>query len=424
LTAGRLLAKAGRHILLLEARDRIGGRIFTRHVAPPGGGDSIPVELGAEFVHGTPPITLSLLREAGLETYELDGRPLRFADGRLGLGSPEHSASSVLADMMSWVENQPSGTDSSFDDYLRVARVAAPQAKLARAYIEGFNAADAARIGVAALTRQQHAEDAIQADRVFRVRGGYDRLTAYLGRALCEAGGRLALEHVVRRIEWREHRVVVCGSAPDGPFEYQARHAVVTLPLGVLQARTVAFDPSPDRVLALADSLAMGAVVRVSLQFASKPWKSHDDLGFLFSPGEPIPTWWTPMPNPAPLLTGWVGGPKACALDRRLEESRNARALEDIALAELAKIFGSSAASLRGSLLAAHRHDWQTDEFTLGAYSYAPAGAVAASVRMTEPVSGTLFFAGEHTDTEGHWGTVHAALTSGARAAAQILAAP
>ncbi|HEX3846472.1 MAG TPA: NAD(P)/FAD-dependent oxidoreductase [Steroidobacteraceae bacterium] len=424
LAAGRLLAKAGRSTLLLEARDRIGGRIFTRHVIPGGGADPIPVELGAEFVHGMPAVTWSLLREGGLGTYELEGRPLRFADGRLGTGTPAESASDVLARMMSWLEAQPAGTDMAFDDYLRLAGTDAQQATMARSYVEGFNAADAARIGVAALTRQQHAEDAIEADRIFHVRGGYDRLTAYLAGSLQEAGARIALEHVVRRIEWRAGRVVVSGTAPGGAFEHRARRAVITLPLGVLQARKVAFAPAPHRVLELADSLAMGSVVRVSLLFTTKPWRAHGDLGFLFAPGEPVPTWWTPMPDPAALLTGWAGGPRAEALDRRLRESADAPELEEIALAELAKIFGSSTSALRAALVSAHRHDWQADEFALGAYSYAPAGALAASTRMTEPVADTLFFAGEHTDTEGHWGTVHAALASGVRAAGRILASP
>lgn len=410
---------------MLEARDRIGGRIFTRRATPGAGGEAVPVELGAEFVHGTPAATWSLLREGGLETYELEGRALRFADGRLGAGSPSESAASVLEQMMTWFEAQPAGTDLTFDDYLRVAGIDADRARLARAYVEGFNAADAARIGVAALTRQQHAEDAIEGDRIFHVRGGYDRLTAYLGKSLQEAGGRIELGHVVRRIEWSEGRVVVSGSTSGGgAFEHRARRAVITLPLGVLQARKVAFLPSPDRVLELADSLAMGAVVRMSLLFASKPWQRHGDLGFLFAFGEPIPTWWTPMPNPAALLTGWVGGPKARALERRLQESDGGRGLEEIALPELAKIFESSTSALRAGLVSVHRHDWQADEFALGAYSYAPAGAAAASARMAEPLSGTLYFAGEHTDTEGHWGTVHAALASGTRAAAKILASP
>ena len=76
---------------------------------------------------------------------------------------------------------------------------------------------------------------------------------------------------------------------------------------------------------------------------------------------------------------------------------------------------------LRSLLVSAHAHDWQSDPFSLGAYSYAPKGAVTASEEMARPVEDTLYFAGEHTDTSGHWGTVHAAMRSGLRAAQQLL---
>jgi monoamine oxidase len=62
-----------------------------------------------------------------------------------------------------------------------------------------------------------------------------------------------------------------------------------------------------------------------------------------------------------------------------------------------------------------HTHDWQRDPLIRGAYSYTPADAVGASDVSAQPVEDTLYFAGEHTDTTGHWGTVHAALRSGLR---------
>jgi hypothetical protein len=81
-------------------------------------------------------------------------------------------------------------------------------------------------------------------------------------------------------------------------------------------------------------------------------------------------------------------------------------------------------AELEQLLVAWYTHDWEHDEYARGAYSYVPAGALDAPDLMTAPVDGTLFFAGEHTDLEGHWGTVHAALASGARVAAGLLASP
>jgi monoamine oxidase len=89
----------------------------------------------------------------------------------------------------------------------------------------------------------------------------------------------------------------------------------------------------------------------------------------------------------------------------------------------LSKAFGVCTTALQRLLVSWHTHDWEADEFARGAYSYVPAGALDAPAKLTVPVADTLYFAGEHTDTVGDWGTVHGALRSGLRAARQILAA-
>jgi monoamine oxidase len=116
------------------------------------------------------------------------------------------------------------------------------------------------------------------------------------------------------------------------------------------------------------------------------------------------------------MLVGWVGGPKADAVS-------NAEQFLAQALRSLERIFSLAPRSLDAELRNWHLHDWQSDPYTLGAYSYAPVGAVDCSAEMAKPVDNTLFFAGEHTDITGHWGTVHGALRSGLRAAQQVLSA-
>ena len=126
--------------------------------------------------------------------------------------------------------------------------------------------------------------------------------------------------------------------------------------------------------------------------------------------------WWTPFPAQSNTLTGWVGGPRSEALANLTPEQ-----LGNLACETLAPIFSLPLETLRNQLIACHAHDWQRDGLFDGAYSYVPAGALDACTKMTIPADNTLFFAGEHTDTTGHWGTVHAAMRSGLRAAAQIL---
>jgi monoamine oxidase len=147
------------------------------------------------------------------------------------------------------------------------------------------------------------------------------------------------------------------------------------------------------------------------------------DFSFLFAREEIFPTWWTSMPDPAPLLTAWIGGRKALDLQRRMRAHADPFAIRNECLSELAKIFELSPPALENRLISWHAHDWQSDEYARGAYSYAPAGARDAAERMTVPVDDRLFFAGEHTDVEGHWGTVHGALASGKRAALQLMSA-
>jgi monoamine oxidase len=421
LAAARILARHGLAVALLEARDRVGGRVHTV-------GGAAPIELGAEFIHGLPQESWELLRDAGLGTYELRGSHLRFANNRL---QPVHSdgedAGSTLGSMIAWAESQPNGCDVTFAEYLRLREIDEANAREARNYVEGFNAADANLIGVQSLALQQRAEDAIEAERLFRVKLGYQELPLKMAADVRLAGGALLAGHVVRRITWRRGAIEVEGAEfPGREFQMRSRHCLITLPLGVLQAGTVTFAPSPARILAHAGRMAMGPVVRVTILFKSRFWQQGSPelahLSFLFASEEMPATWWTAEPDEAAMITGWIGGPRTALFRQRVAARGGSDPLLTECLDTLGRIFGRPAHELRGLVSSWHSHDWQQDEFAMGAYSYAPAGAVDASLRMTEPVEQTLFFAGEHTDTTGHWGTVHGAIRSGIRAAGQILA--
>jgi monoamine oxidase len=422
------LAEGGGHVAIVEARDRVGGRIATEHVSMAGALNTVPVELGAEFVHGLPQAIWTLIDEAHLATYELGGDHLCYERGRLQTCSEENGdPTSVLDEMMGWLARQPPGTDATFADYLHIAGIERRRGEQATAYVEGFNAADAHVIGVAALAQQQRAENTIQGDRLFHIRAGYDAVPNFLRERFERAGGSVLTGRRVTHVRSSPSGVSVCGTDAQGvTFEFHANHAVITLPLGVLQSGSVEFQPPPHGLLLHAGRMAMGAVLRVSLLFDSKFWtaaRRFEDFSFLFAREEIFPTWWTSKPDPAPLLTAWIGGRKALDLQRRMRAQADPLAVRNACLSELARIFELSPQALEKRLIGWHAHDWQSDEFARGAYSYAPAGARDASEHMTIPVDGRLFFAGEHTDVEGHWGTVHGALASGERAALQLMSA-
>ena len=413
LAAARTLAEAGRRVALIEARERVGGRIHTVQAIQ---GD-LPVELGAEFIHGLPAELIDLVDEAGLTRFELDGDSRCVSPGRgaarLGPCGDQHEVHQLFEEL-GHVQLSPDARDLSFSQFVGQQKLGPEAATWATNYVEGFNAADADRISIRALAKQQAAEDAISADRLFRVVEGYERVPQYLLRRFRDAGGELLRSTVVRSIDWEPGQVEV---ATDTGRVLLAKAAILTLPLGVLQARRVAFSPQPVEILKAADSLAMGLAARVVYEFDNSFWKEFASLkgvSFLFAPEATPPTWWTTSPQPGTTLTGWVAGRKAKKLEMDL--------LPETGLETLSVMLGSALHEVRKHLLRWHMHDWQIDPHSLGAYTYVPRGAIDASDQLSQPVAQTLFFAGEHTDTSGHWGTVHGALRSGYRAARQLLA--
>lgn len=384
------------------------------------------VELGAEFIHGLPPTAWSLVREAQLASIELQGKPFYFDGQQLGFSDARQGAAfRVMEEMETWLEQRQGKPDVTFEGYLRTAAVDSESGERAAAYVEGFNAADRNVVSATALARQSRAEDQIQGDRIFHLASGYDALPKYLAAQLSPAGTTLLLESSVREIHWSKYSVSVRGRAANGnEFRVEAPQAIVTLPLGVLQANSVSFDPVPAEIARHWNSLVMGRAERISLLFDRTFWSDKaPGLGFLFAPEEIIPAWWTRAPQDTPLITGWAAGARIMSRWQR-EGISGLPALTSVALQTLAHIFGAAEADLKRWLISAHHHDWQSDEFSRGAYSYVGVGGLEAAKIMSVPIAGTLFFAGEHTDIEDQWGTVHAALNSGLRAAQQILAHP
>jgi monoamine oxidase len=404
LAAAGELASGGKHVTLLEARDRIGGRIFTLHPEE----SSSPVELGAEFVHGHPPELLSRVRDAHIALEEINGTDACFRDGKLS-ACPEHDSFALLDELAGFVARDG---DISFDEFLARRQPGTEAAAQARSFVEGFNAADARRIGIAALARQQQAEEEIDGDRSSRPLNGYDALPRHLAGQAEHAGASILLRSPVVSLQWKPGSVTARTASGE---VFSAHKSIITLPLGVLKARGVSFDPEPARVLAAADRMEAGSVRRLVLLFRTAFWKQKmPSMRFLFAPGMTPPTYWTQHPRDIPVLVAWLGGPSADVIHDPAQVPAQA-------LRSLEKIFSLAQHSLDAELRNSYQHDWQDDPWTRGAYSYAPVGAADCSVQMAEPVENTLFFAGEHTDITGHWGTVHGALRSGLRAARQVL---
>jgi monoamine oxidase len=306
-----------------------------------------------------------------------------------------------------------------------ISKSRVPQASRKRliGYVEGFNAADHRVIGVAALAKQQAIEDETEGERLFHVRGGYSQVPEFLARQIELLGGVISLDTRAQAIHWKRGTVEV-DCLRNGETEiYRAAAVVIALPLGVLQNGGLQISPAPTQAVNAMSQIRVGHARRMVLLFREKFWAhprfgsdALKELSFLHSSTGVFPVWWAKFPEDSGSLVGWAGGPRADALAGQSLEN-----LEHEAIVELAEIFALDQSELHASLLQTESHDWQQDPFALGSYSYLPAGALHAPESLIVPVEKTLFFAGEHTDIAGNWGTVHGAMESGLRAANQIL---
>jgi monoamine oxidase len=353
-----------------------------------------------------------LIEEAGLETFERVGQFMRVEDGKIVGGGWEDDEEEPVERLKEFA-----GPDCSFLEYLERSGVPREDWGEEVGYVEGFNAADAREASALALGKQQRAEDEIEGDRVWKLKGGYEGVVRYLQDRVVAAGAEIRLGARVVRVEWKEEREGRKGCAKVATVDgrvFQAKTCLVTVPLGVLQAETIEFVPQVPRVMEAAARMRMGQVCRFTMVFGRRLWP--EEMSFLLAREQMPAVWWTGRPAEETTLTGWVGGPRSGEL-----LALNVDALRQRAVRAAAEALGVEEAEVSAELQGFYTHDWRTDEGFRGAYSWVPVGGLEASAEMSEPVGGVLFFTGEHTDTTGHWGTVHAALGSGVRAAGQIL---
>jgi monoamine oxidase len=416
LAAARTLAGRSLRVIVLEARDRTGGRVWTGPAVPGG----IPTELGAEFIHGPAPETRALLRDAGTADVETGGDAWECGpNGTLQPAGDFTAGINILNDA------EKLAVDESVEQFLqRFAHddTLRESVALARRFVEGFDAADPAQASVLGIADEwSSGVDSTSA----RPLGGYQPLFEQLNNACDTLGIERRLSTVVRRISWRRGAVTIETTSSAGEaFSLRARAAVVTLPIGVLRhAGDVVFDP--DLPAAKRDALAhieMGHAVKVELRFRNAFWEQiHDaryrEAGFFRCAGQPFTAYWTQMPVHGNLIVAWAGGPKAVALN-----AHSPAELIECALAGFGTLLGESELAHRefeGGIM----HDWSRDPFSRGAYSYIAVGGRGARATLAAPLENTLFFAGEATSNDGQGGTVNGALETGERAAREAAAA-
>jgi len=423
LACTQALCEAGLRVTILEARSRVGGRIWTIHPAL----TNAPVEQGAEFIHGLHREIWQIVESAKLQTQELTPTRWRLEQARL---APATGSWDLIDTIFRRIDE--SKPDQSFQEFLdQVCGDLPRHARIeAAAYVENFHACDASRISAHALAQWHRSDREIQGHRGFCFPNGYEGLVRALVGTVKPDLLTLRLNTVVTEIAWNSATVDVTAQSPDEQqhASIHADAAVVTLPLGVLHAppgtaAAVTFRPELTEKADALKHLEMGTAIRLVLGFRDCFWKDTKlvqspmpGMNFLSAPEELFPTWWLNESAGTALLTGWAGGVRARQLS-----GRGDAAIVQCGLEVLHRVFGVQLETLRDLVQGSFVHDWGSDPYCRGAYSYALTGGKDAARRLAAPLGNTLFFAGEATDIRGQNGTVHGAIASCQRVAAEIL---
>ena len=409
LMTARELARAGKGVTVVEARDRCGGRIWPLPAREFG----YPAEGGAEFVHGAALLTRGLMREARLSLLPTAGTRWSTRNGALSPDASGIPHADLFYRALRGVE-----VDLPIAEFLETQFPDRRYERLRRAItrtVEGYDAADPRRASTLALREEWMARDEGQHGRIAE---GYGALVDYLEADCRGHGAAIHLGTSVTAIDERRGRIA---ARSEGGAVFEADAAILTVPLPLLSQ--IELPPAARaRAAAAAGNIGFGNVAKILLGFATSWWaacggRDLAGLSFLISDAA-VPTWWTQHPRGHPVLTGWLAGPRA---DR--VSSLGAADLVEMGLASLAEIFDLPPDRIRRDLVASRAIDWGNDPFARGAYSYATPQTRAAQSALREPDRGSIFFAGEAFYAGAEMGTVEAALASGLDTARTMLAA-
>ena len=413
LTAARLLTRAGKSVVVLEARDRIGGRVVTER-----NGDRV-TDLGASWIHGVNGSAVAdaaaafgmAMVEFTVGGYQVDSRPITYfspdgtrlaASESAAFASDVHALDAALTDIVAASDPLASYRDVT-DAALATMGWDSEREQRVREYLE-HRAEEQYGAWIEELAAHGLDDDAIDGDEVV-FPDGYGRLPENLA-----SGLDIRLSHAVTLVEWGEGvRVHASGEL------FTAASVVVTIPVGVLKSGSVVFEPElPEPLASALSRLEMNAFEKVFMTFPERFW---DNGVYAFRQQGPEGRWWhswydlTQLHQDPTLLT-FSAGPAAIATREWSDVD-----IVDSVMSQLRRLYGDATPEPTHVTIT----HWQEDPFALGSYAYMALGSRTEDHdALATPIGGVLHLAGEATWTNDP-ATVPAAMYSGHRAACRVL---
>lgn len=409
LAAASILAREGLVVLVLEARDRIGGRILTAGGFP-------PLEAGAEFIprQGR---AAALLERVGSTFVATPDRHAGMEDGRI---APLDLAAALDVLKRALAPERGGRDDRTLARALRDSDADDEATRLARRYVEQYHAAPADEVGAAWVCGIEAGEEGGGGGEQVQCLDGLSTLPRLLADDL--PAGALRLATSVDTVVAARGGARVTATTRGEPVVVEAPHVIITAPIGVLAAGSLRVQGLPAEAQAALAMLRQGRVLKVALRFRHAFWRDRlAPRGADASPPKfihaepPFPTWWTSADLDAPTLVAWAADGAAAALD-----GMDRDALAHAATTQLASLFAVPRAVVREGLDAVVTHDWSADPWSRGGYTFALPGGADAARRLGRLRRGAVHLAGEAISPA--MGTVEGALASGTRAGRRVLA--
>ena len=420
LVAARALRLAGVEVVIVEARDRVGGRTHTVDVG------GTPVDLGAAWVHdGVSAPTLPYLDAIGVEV--LPARISDMYDGAAVLdrenGSyPDDAAGATLeAALGAFIGNAPAlaDTDATLSLADAIEQIlpderAAVRATLGR-FLSSYDGADADDVGLAAFS-QFFFGVGVEDEDVFP-RGGYRGLVDALATDL-----DVRLSSVVRAVRSDDGGVEVVIERDGGTEVLEASHAIVTAPLGVLKAAAIEFDPPlPPAKLTAIDTLGFGVFEKVVLAYDQQYWQPSES-GVVIVLDDEAGQWQALID-----MSDWYQRPVLVAITTGTPARELVALPEAGRIASVVAIVDELSGGIAPAPVASAASNWFTDPYSRGCYSRVSrngdAASTIASITDLAAPHGRVLFAGEATDLDA-LALVDGAWTSGIREAKRLLRTP